>query len=260
MTLEEKARWVRSQVLETAARTKKGEHIGGIFSCTDILVALYYGNILKVDPKNPKWDGRDRFVLGKGHASLALYHILADIGFFEPSRIQSYGKNGSSLGVQLNLNTPGVEYNTGSLGHAIGVACGMALSAEIDGNNYRSFALVGDGECEEGSIWESIMFAGKKQVKNLVGIIDRNRLSVTEKIEDKLEEKIRASGWECKTVDGHSFKELLKALSEKPDHPLMIIADTIKGKGVSFMENNLKWHSSALKREDLESAKKELWI
>ena len=263
--LKRKANWVRREVLETVVETGKG-HIGGTFSCTDMLVALYYGKILRVSPNNPKWDERDRLILGKGHACLALYNILVDLGFFDVSRLQEYGKDGSSLGGQLNIDTPGVEYNTGSLGHALGIGAGMALAAKMDKKNYRVFALVGDGECAEGSIWESIMFASQHRLNNLIGIVDRNRLSVTDVIEEeeegsgRLDNKFRACGWKCVTIDGHSFEEILVAFSglDKLGQPLMVIANTVKGKGVSFMEDEVRWHHSVPTREEFELAKKEL--
>ncbi len=262
--LKRKANWVRREVLEAVVETGKG-HIGGTFSCTDMLVALYYGKILRVSPNNPKWDERDRLILGKGHACLALYNILVDLGFFDVSRLQEYGKDGSSLGGQLNIDTPGVEYNTGSLGHALGIGAGMALAAKMDKKNYRVFALVGDGECAEGSIWESIMFASQHRLNNLIGIVDRNRLSVTDVIEEeegsgRLDNKFRACGWKCVTIDGHSFEEILVAFSglDKLGQPLMVIANTVKGKGVSFMEDGVRWHHSVPTMEEFELAKKEL--
>ena len=262
--LEKKAKWIRKQVLEAVVETGKG-HIGGTFSCADILVALYYGGILRFDPNNPKWDGRDRLILGKGHACLALYNILVDLGFFDISRLREYGRDGSYLGGQLNIDTPGVEYNTGSLGHALGVGAGMAMAAKLDGKGYRVFAIVGDGECGEGSIWESVMFASKRRLNNLIGIVDRNRLSVTDMVEEddgsgRLDDKFKACGWQCEVIDGHSFEAILSALGspERLQQPLMIIADTVKGKGVSFMEDGMKWHHSVPNREEFERAKKEL--
>lgn len=262
--LEKKANWIRREVLEIVARTGKG-HLGGTFSCTDILVALYYGGILRFDSKNPKWEDRDRLVIGKGHTCLALYNILVDLGFFDISRLKEYGNNGSSLGGQLNIDTPGVEYSTGSLGHALGIGAGMALAAKMDNKKYRAFALIGDGECAEGSIWESAMFASQQKLNNLICIVDRNRLSVTDTITEEdssgnLEEKFKVCGWKCLVIDGHSFGEILSAF-EKPDdleQPLVIVADTIKGKGVSFMENGIKWHHSVPSQEELEIARKEL--
>jgi len=262
--LNKKAKWVRKQVLEAVVETGKG-HLGGTFSCTDILVALYYGKILRVDPNNPQWYERDRLILGKGHACLALYNILVDLGFFDISRLREYGRDGSCLGGQLNIDTPGVEYNTGSLGHALGVGAGMALAAKLNGKNYRVFAIVGDGECGEGSIWESVMFASQHQLNNLIGIVDRNRLSVTDIVEEddgsgRLDDKFRACGWKCDVIDGHSFESILSALGslDRLKQPLIVIADTVKGKGVSFMEDGVKWHHSVPTMAEFELAKKEL--
>jgi len=262
--LEKKANWIRKQVLQTVFQTKKG-HIGGTFSCTDILIALYYGSFLRVDPRNPAWKYRDRLILGKGHACLALYNILVDMGFFDASRLADYGKNGGSLSGQLNIDTPGVEYNTGSLGHAIGVGAGMALAARLDGNIYRVFALVGDGECAEGSVWESVMFASKNKLNNLIAIVDRNRLSVTEVIEEdetfgSLVGRFGACGWKCVPIDGHSFEELTSVFNKLDElqRPLAVIANTVKGKGISFMENGIKWHHSIPNQEEFDLAMKDL--
>lgn len=262
--LEKKARWLRRQVLETIAVAKRG-HIGGTFSCVDIFVALYYGGVLRFDPKDPKWKDRDRLIVGKGHVCLALYHIWQDLGFLSLSRVQEFGTNGSSLSGQLNLDTPGVEYNSGSLGNAVGIAAGMALAAKMDEKNYRCFALIGDGECAEGSIWESVMFASSYKLDNLICIIDRNHLGVTDVVEiddgsGKLEDKFKICGWEVSVIDGHNFKELLSVFNslDKLKQPKVIIADTIKGKGISFMENGIKWHHSVPNEEEIESARKEL--
>lgn len=262
--LEKKANWTRRQVLETIASAKMG-HIGGIFSCTDIFVALYYGGILRYDPANPKWQERDRLIVGKGHACLALYHIWVDVGMLEPSRLKEFGMNGSTLSGQLNLDTPGAEYNTGSLGHALGIAAGMALAAKMGKKDYRCFVLLGDGECAEGSIWESVMFASKQRLDNLICIVDRNRLGVLDVIEEddgsgRLEDKFKACRWKCKVIDGHSFKELLNAFTNlgKLKRPTVIIANTVKGKGVSFMENGAKWHHSVPNEEELNIARREL--
>jgi len=262
--LKRKANLIRLNVLKTIFNTGKG-HIGGTYSCTDILVALYYGKILKVNSTNPKWNDRDRLVIGKGHACLAIYNILVNLGFFPESKLKEYGTNGSFLGGQLNVDTPGVEYNTGSLGNAIGIAAGMALAAKLDNKNYRVFAIIGDGECGEGSIWESVMFASKYKLNNLIGIVDRNRLSVTDIIEEndetgKLDDKFKACGWNCIIINGHSFDKIFSTLKkiDKSDKPLIIVADTIKGKGISFMENGIKWHHSVPNKEEFEKAKKEL--
>jgi len=156
--MDNKARWVRQMVLESVATGGKG-HIGGTYSCTDLFVALYYGGVLRVDPTNPGWADRDRLLVGKGHACLALYAIFMDLGFIDRSAFDSYGRDGG-LGGQLDVGIPGAEYNTGSLGHVLGIAAGMALAAKMDKKDYRAYAMMGDAECYEGSIWEAIIFAG----------------------------------------------------------------------------------------------------
>ncbi|MHC1729361.1 MAG: transketolase [Syntrophobacteraceae bacterium] len=262
--LKAKAKLIRFLVLKKVFETGKG-HIGGTYSCTELLTALYYGGILRVDPQEPMSKTRDRLILGKGHACLALYGILVDLGFFSAALLDEYGSNGSRLGGQTNIDTPGIEYNSGSLGHAIGVGAGMALAARMDGFNYRALAIVGDGECGEGSIWESVMFASRQRLSNLIVIVDRNRQSVTDFIEDddgsgRLDDKFKACGWECRTIDGHSFEEILETMSglDELDKPLAIVADTVKGKGISFMESGLKWHHSVPTRDEYEKAAREL--
>ena len=258
--LIKKAKWLRNKVLEKVIETKGKGHIGSTFSCIELLIALYYGNVLHYDPKNPNWEDRDRFVLGKGHVCLALYNILADLDFFDFSLIKEYGTIGGKLGVQLNIETPGIEYNTGSLGNAIGIAAGMALAAKLDNKKYKSFAMIGDGECQEGSVWETLTFASQQKLNNLICIVDRNKLGVTDFIEDNLKEKALAYGWAVTEINGHSFDDIFKAFFyiNKIDMPFMIIADTIKGKGVSFMENNAKWHNATLTKEEEIIARREL--
>ena len=262
--LKEKAKWVRREVLKKVIETGKG-HIGSTFSCTELLVALHYGELLRFKATNPKWEDRDRFVLGKGHVCYALYNILVDLGFFDASLLEEYGVSGGRLSVQCNIDTPGIEYNTGSLGNAIGIASGMALAAKMNNKKYKTYALIGDGECQEGSVWESLNFASQHKLNNLICIIDRNRLGVTDFVEDNLEEKILACGWHCVTIDGHSFESIFRTFNSweqelhcPADRPFAIIADTIKGKGVSFMENEAKWHSSGLTDEEAKLAIKEL--
>lgn len=262
--LKKKANQLRLQVLETIFKSQRG-HIGGTFSCVDILTALYYGKILRFKPKEPKWENRDRLIVGKGHACLAFYHIWVDLGFFSASKLSNYGKNMSPLGGQLQIGTPGVEYNTGSLGHAVGIGAGMALAARMNNKTYKSIFLIGDGECYEGSIWESVMFASQHKLNNLIGIVDRNRLAVTDIVEiddgsGRLEDKFSTCGWKVININGHSFPEILSVFDNLKhlEQPLIIIADTIKGKGVSFMENGMKWHHGVPSREEFELAKSEL--
>jgi len=266
--LGRKANWVRNQILEMIVSANKG-HIGGAFSCADILVTLYYGGILRLNPNNPNWSERDRFILSKGHSCTALYVILADLGFFPISELNSYCQKGSMLGGHPDRNIPGIEADTGSLGHGLGIAAGLTLSAKIDKKDYMTIVLLGDGECHEGSVWEAAMFAGHHQLHNLVAIVDRNRQCVTDFTEDcvhlePLDDKWRAFGWDVKTINGHSFEELLDAFKDfrysKSSRPLAIIANTIKGKGVSFMEGKLEWHHSVPKGEDLSIAREELTL
>lgn len=264
--LETKAKWVRRQVLEMIVSAKKG-HIGGALSCTDILVALYCGGILRFDPNNPSWSKRDRFILSKGHSCVALYAILADLGFFPISELASFSQGGSMLGGHPDRNIPGIEVDTGSLGHGLGIAVGLTLAAKIDKQDCKTIVLLGDGECQEGSIWEAAMLAGHHELSNLVAIIDYNKQGVTDFIKDcnRLEpftDKWRSFGWDVRDINGHSFDEILNAFkdfrSRKSSRPLVIVANTIKGKGVSFMEENLRWHHSVPEGRDLEIARQEL--
>ena len=264
--LRKKANYIRSQILEMIASAGKG-HIGGAFSCTDILVTLFYGGILRFDPANQNWSERDRFILSKGHACTALYAILADLGYFAISELRNYGQNGCMLRGHPDRKIPGIEVDTGSLGHGLGIAAGLALGAKMDKKDYNTFVLLGDGECYEGTVWESAMFSGHHHLNNLVAIVDRNGICATDFIKDclcldHLDEKWKAFGWDVSVVDGHSFEELLSAFKSlsfrKSDKPLILIANTVKGKGVSFMEGNPIWHHTVPKGEELEIARKEL--
>lgn len=263
--LKKKAKWVRSQVLEMIVSAHKG-HIGGAFSCTDILVTLYYGSILRFNPKNPNWNKRDRFILSKGHSGVALYAVLADLGFFPRSELRLFCQN-SLLGGHPDSKIPGVEVDTGSLGHGLGIASGLALSAKLDKKDHMVVVLLGDGECYEGSVWEAAIFAAHHKLNNIVAIIDRNHQCVTDFTEncnslEPLFNKWESFGWNVKTIDGHSFEELLSVFEDfrscKSPKPLMIIAHTVKGKGVSFMEGKIAWHHSIPSGENLELARKEL--
>jgi transketolase len=263
--LERKARDVRLVALEYTVAKGKG-HLGGTYSCVDLLVALYYGGTLRVDAKRPDWPERDRFILSKGHACLALYSILVDLGFMVRERLESYGEDGG-IGAQLDTSIPGVDWNTGSLGHAVGVAAGMALAARMSRRDSMAFVILGDAEMAEGSVWEAIAFAGDHALGNLVVIIDRNRLSVTQVMEDDsifrdLRTKMGSFGWSYREVDGHSYSALLDAfaLARGSPRPTLILANTIKGKGVSFMESVVKWHHSVPTARELEIARRELGV
>jgi len=265
--LECKARWVRKKVLEMAVKAGAG-HVAPAFSCTEIITALHYDNIMNFDPKNPEWPDRDRFILSKGQAAIALYAVLADLGFFPVEELMTFTCDGSRLGGHTEDTIPGVEAFTGSLGHGLSIGAGLALAAKMDDKKYISFVLMGDGECHEGSVWEAAMFSAQHKLNNLIVIIDHNGLSATDCLENYLEveplnKKWEAFGWETVIVDGHSFNDLCSVLSKDScsrfSKPLVIIALTTKGKGVSFMENSPIWHYRIPVGEELVIAQKELY-
>lgn len=224
-------------------------HIGSALSCADI-IAVLYSDIAKYDVKNPKWEDRDRIVLSKGHAGSILYACLAEVGFFDKKLLENYYQNGSFLSGHIShKGVPGVEFSTGSLGHGVCVATGIAMAGKLDKKEYNVYAIVGDGECDEGSVWETILFANQYNLDNFTIIIDRNKMQSFGSTEDtistaNLGEKIKTFGWNVIDVDGHNHNELKKAILQKFNNgkPKCIVAHTVKGKGVSFMENNIIWH------------------
>lgn len=263
---EEKAKWVRREVLETIISARKG-HIGGALSCVDLLVALYYGGVLRFDIERPEWSKRDRFILSKGHSCVALYVILADLGFFHFAELRSLGQNGSKFGNHPDKNIPGVEADTGSLGHGLAIGTGFALNAKIEKMDYLTVVMLGDGECYEGSVWEAAMFANHHRLDNLVAIIDRNGQCATDYTEecnrlDVMENIWAGLGWDVIIINGHLFKEIISGFEKirrrDSGRPLAIIANTIKGKGVSFMERKIKWHHGIPVGRELEIARHEL--
>jgi transketolase len=264
--LQKKAREIRQQVLNMCVSAGTG-HVTSSFSCTEIMVSLYHGGVLRHDPSNPEWEERDRFILSKGQASPILYVVLADLGFFPMTALKKFCCSDGFFGVHLQHDVPGVEMTSGSLGHGLGVGAGIALAAKMDGKTYTVFTLLGDGECYEGSIWESALFAGHHKLTNLVAILDRNKLCVTDFTENivrlnPLARKWESFGWEAVEVNGHSFKELMGALrgarSRRSTRPLVIMANTVKGKGVSFMEDVVLWHGVAPRGKEALRAKREL--
>ncbi len=264
--LERKAAAVRRQVLEMVVSANKG-HIGGAFSCTDILVALYYGGGLRCDALRPDRQDRDRFILSKGHSGIAQYVILADLGFFPASELETYGANRSMLGGHPDRNIPGIEADTGSLGHGLAIGAGIALGAKLDGKHHLSIVLLGDGECYEGSVWEAAMFASHHRLGNLIAIVDRNRQCATDFTESCCEmepfaEKWRAFNWETVEVNGHCLEELLEVFStlghRESNKPLAIVAHTIKGKGATCMEKTVECHHMVPEGEQLSAALEEL--
>jgi len=241
-------------------------HVGAVFSMADI-VAVLYGGVLRVDPSAPQWPDRDRFILSKGHAGAGVYAALAERGFFPVDRLSQHYRDGSVFsGHVSHKGIPGVELSTGSLGHGLSVGAGMAYGAKLDSKGHRIFVLLSDGECDEGSNWEAILFAAHHRLDNLVAIVDYNRLQSLAPVSETLElepfaDKWRAFGWAVVEVDGHDhvcLQRALRAVPGSPGRPTAVIAHTIKGKGVSFMENTVLWHYRTAKGDEFERALAEL--
>ncbi len=242
-------------------------HIASILSIADI-VAVLYGQTLRVDPAQPRWPARDRFIISKGHAGAAVYVALAERGFFPASLLDTYFKDGSVLsGHFSHKEVPGSEFSTGSLGHGLPVGCGMAYAAKLQSGSQRVFVLLSDGECDEGSNWEAALFAPHHRLDNLVAIVDFNKFQSLDAVEktlnlEPLADKWRSFGWAVKEVDGHdhaALQQTLGALPFEKEKPSCLIAHTLKGKGVSFMEQNpITWHYRTAKGEEFEAALKEM--
>ena len=262
---QELAKKVRIHTLKMA-NSGGGSHIGSALSIADILAVLYT-EILHLDPKNPKLEKRDRFVLSKGHAGAALYATLAETGFFPISKLATHYQDGSDLcGHVSHKGIPGVEVSTGSLGHGLSLATGMALAAKIDQKKHRIFTLLSDGECDEGSTWEAVLFAAHHHLDNLIAIIDYNKIQSLDTVTNTLElepfaDKWRSFGWQVQEVDGHNHQQLQSELSSLPlqsNFPSVIFCHTVKGKGVSFMENTVLWHYRVPRDEEFAAALQEL--
>ena len=264
--LKDRARFVRLETVRLTRIAGAG-HYGSAFSAAEFLVALYYSQ-LRVDPARPQWPDRDRFVLSKGHAAIGLYPILADLGFFPASDLDTYTRLGSAFGDHPDMRKiPGIDFSSGSLGHGLSVSLGMALSARVSGRSYRTYCMVGDGELGEGQIWEAAMAASHYRAGSLVCIVDRNQLSIdgpTERIMavEPIEDKFRAFGWETQRIDGHDLNAILGAFSllhsDSTGVPQLIVADTIKGRGVRRMELNTDWHVGNLDGADYDDVVDEL--
>ena len=257
LELKRLANNVRFGIIESVYSAGCG-HPGGSLSIADILTYLYFEE-MRVDPENPKWEGRDRFVLSKGHTAPALYSVLAERGFFPKEELKTLRKTDSRLQGHPDMKgIPGVDMTTGSLGLGISAACGMALSAKTYGSDYRVYTAVGDGESEEGQVWEAAMFAAHYKLDNLVAVIDWNGLQIDGPVSEVMnptphDEKLRAFGWHVISVDAHDFEAIDAAFREAKTvkgKPTAIIAKSVKGKGVSYMENACEWHGQAPK-EDL---------
>lgn len=261
--LGEAARRLRQDVLRTIDHAGLG-HIGGDYSVADILVTLFEA-VLKIDPARPDWDQRDRFILSKGHCAAALYSTLAACGFFPRQRLGHFAGPLSPLNGHPNrVKIPGVETNTGPLGHGLPVAVGCATAAQLRGGAWRTFVVLGDGELQEGSNWEAAMYAAHRRLGGLTAIIDRNRLQQGATTADTndlepLPDKWRAFGWDVHVIDGHSFQALFEVLAApSTGRPCLVVANTIKGKGVSFMENGVEWHHKVPNADQVQAALREL--
>jgi transketolase len=256
------ARRIRGKVIELSH--KKGTpHLGSSLSCVDLLVAAYWGGILAIDPQNPTDAGRDRFILSKGHAATTLYSTLAYRGFFPLELLDSYMEPGSCLAEQPSPGcVPGVEVATGSLGHGLSLGLGMALAGRIQGRSYRVFVVLSDGECNEGSVWEAALFAPAHRLDNVVVLVDYNKWQATGRSNeimalDPFKEKWEAFGWSAAELDGHDLGALVEALRKVPDgsgKPMALIAHTVKGKGIPFMEDDNNWHYRSPDAGELRSA------
>ena len=261
--LEVKANDIRKDIVRMIAEAGSG-HPGGSLSSADMLCALYFGEVLCHDPKNPEDETRDRFVLSKGHAAPALYATLAEAGYFPVEELMTLRKLGTRLQGHPDMHlVPGVEASTGSLGQGLSIAAGIAAGLHLDGKTNAVFAVLGDGECEEGQVWEAAMFAAHRNLDALTAIVDHNGLQIDGRVSDvcspeDIGEKFAAFGWDVRSVDGHDIDALVSVLgeckSDRSGRPHAVIAETVKGKGVSFMENEAGWHGTAPNAEQLARA------
>jgi transketolase len=262
--LEKKAVEVRIRTVDIVQRASGG-HIGGSLSAVDILVALYFG-VMNIDPEKPEMKGRDRFIMSKGHSVESYYSTLEKRGFISPALVDTYGQFNSLLAGHPTRKVPGIELNSGALGHGLSVGVGLALAAKRSGENYRTYVLMGDGEHGEGSIMEAAASAGHYKLNNLTAIIDRNGLQISGRTEDvctidDLEGKYRACGWNVIHCQGHNMAGLLQSFQDaqlQTEKPTFIIAHTVKGKGISFMEDRANWHHKVPTSEQIEQAFEEL--
>jgi transketolase len=258
--LKQKASWVRKETLKIH-KIAQETRVASSLSAVEIFVALFYGEIVKFDPANLKWENRDRFIISKGHGAISLYPILADVGFFDKEELRKVGKEGSFLGCIPDCIIPGFETTNGALGHGLGVGCGISLALKMKKANQKVFVLLGDGELFEGSIWEAIMFAGEHKLNNLIAIIDNNKVCMLDYCRNVLDlepidEKFRMFKWKVDTVDGHDVSKLYGSLmafkDDKDNKPKVLVAETIKGKGVPRLEADSLSHIKSLKPEEVD--------
>ncbi len=265
LALEKKAHELRNLCLDTTYWAGSA-HIGGGTSVMDIMTILYH-KYMKIDVSNPNWEDRDRFILSKGHAGVALAALLCDLGFNDPEQLKTFNLSNSKMGIHLDSNkVVGVDASTGSLGHGLPIAVGTGLAAKVLGKDYKTYCVLGDGECDEGSNWEAAMSAAHFKADNVITFVDRNKCMIDGRTEDVMNlepfaDKWKAFGFIVKEVDGHNFKELAEAIDfalENKGAPVMIIANTIKGAGIDFMEDDYKWHYGAIDDEKYKKAKASL--
>lgn len=264
--LRDRARFIRTETVRLARIAGAG-HYSSVFSCAEMLSVLYYDQ-LRIDPAAPRSPGRDRVVLGKGHIAIGLYPVLADLGYFPPSDLDSYTRLGSPFGDHPDMKkVPGVDFSSGSLGHGLSIAAGIALAGRLSGHHYRTWALLGDGELCEGQVWEAVMTANHYRLGRLVALVDANQLSIDGFVSDvmavePIEERFRAFGWQTRRVDGHDVRALRECFRSLPDQddgpPQLVVADTVKGRGVARMELSPDWHVGNLTGQDYDDVMAEL--
>ena len=262
--LERRADWIRLETIRLVEIAKSG-HYSSVFSCAEMFAALYY-SVLRLKPTDARWDDRDRFLLGKGHAAIGQYPVLADLGYFPADWLDSYTRLGSPLGDHPDMNkVPGIDFSSGSIGHNLSVGVGMALSAKMRGKDYLTWVMLGDGELAEGQVWEAAMAAAHYGLSNLIGIVDANGMGLDGDTEDVMgiepvAAKFAAFGWAVDEIDGHDMDAVLAAFAraQAADRPQMIVARTKKGKGVSFMERDPYWHLGFLGPADKAAAMAEI--
>lgn len=266
LALEKKAHELRMLTLDTTKWAGSG-HIGGGMSALDVMTVLYH-KYMKIDVKNPKWEDRDRFILSKGHVGVAYAPLLCDLGFNDKELLKTFNLSNSTMGIHLDSNkVVGVDASTGSLGHGMSIAVGTALAARVTGKDFKTYVLLGDGECDEGSNWEAAMSAAHYKTTNMISFVDRNKCMIDGRTEDvmrlePLADKWASFGFEVKVIDGNNIKEICDAIDEAlantTDKPYMIILDTIKGCGIDFMEDNYTWHYGAIDDTKYQQAKESL--
>lgn len=264
--LEDRAKFIRKETVRLSKIAGAG-HYSSTFSCAELLATLYYDQ-MRIEPGNPDWQERDRFVMSKGHAAIGLYPVMADLGYFDPSELDTYTRFGSKFGDHPDMKkVRGLDFSSGSLGHGLSIGVGMALAGRMQGLDFRTYVMLGDGELSEGQIWEAANSAGHFNLRNLVAIVDRNGLSIDGHTEDvmsvePLDARFAAFGWDVNRIDGHDLQAIRDAFSalERADRgkPQVIIADTVKGRGVSRMEMSLDWHVGNLVGEDYDDVMAEL--